>query len=326
VARIPSPGPRLDVRDLQVVLALASSGSTAGASSFLHLTQSAVSRALLLAESKLGARIFERTPRGLRPTPAGERLLRGAGLLIAQLVELEDSAREPDAPPRRVRLVCECYTAYRWLPSALTRLRGRLPRLDVTLAIEHTRDPVAALVANEVDVALLTTSPVRDGVRERPFFSDEIVFVVGSTHPLAARPSITPHDLRQHPLISGNTPDAEQAWFLRRVFGRTRPTLEFLRLPLTEAIVDAARAGLGIAVLSEWIASFYLAAGGLVVKRLASEALRRPWRIAYRRDATEVARQLASAIEGAAPRLEAAASAPPGAVVARRRASPVRVR
>jgi LysR family transcriptional regulator for metE and metH len=270
----------------------------------MHLTQSAVSRALLLAESKLGARIFERTPRGLSPTPAGERLLRGAGLVIAQLVELEESVREPTAGPVRVRLVCECYTAYRWLPSALTRLRGRLPQLDVTLAIDHTRDPVTALVAGEVDVALLTTSPVRGGVRERPFFNDEIVFVVGTTHPLAGRPSIAPQDLRQHPLITGNTPDAEQAWFMRRVFGRTRPTLEFLRLPLTEAIVDAARAGLGIAVLSEWIASSYLAAGGLVVKRLASEPLRRPWRIAYRRDAADVARQLASAIQGVAPRLE----------------------
>jgi LysR family transcriptional regulator for metE and metH len=309
------------VKDLQVVLALASSGSTAGASSALHLTQSAVSRALLLAESKLGVRIFDRTARGLTPTPEGERLLRGAGLVIAQLVELEDSARQPAARPLRVRLVCECYTAYRWLPSALTRLRGRLPRLDVTLAIDHTRDPVAALIADDVDVALLTTSPVREGLLERPLFSDEIVFVVGSTHPLAAQTSITPNDLRRHPLIAGNTPEAEQAWFMRRVFGRTRPTLEFLRLPLTEAIADAARAGLGIAVLSEWIASSYVAAGGLVVKRLASEPLRRPWRMAYRRNAKDVAGQLAAAIQGEAPHLERATSTPSETAVTRPRAS-----
>jgi len=304
VARIPSSGPRLDVRDLQIVLALASSGSTAGASSALHLTQSAVSRALLLAESKLGLRIFERTSRGLTPTPAGERLLRGAGLIIAQLVELEESTREPAVRPLRVRVVCECYTAYRWLPSALTQLRDRLSNLDVALAIDHTQDPVAAPAAGEVEIAPLTTSPLRAGLRERPLFSDEIVFVVGSTHPLAGRTSLTPQDLTRHPIISGNTPEAEQAWFNRRVFGRSVPSLEFLRLPLTEAIVDAARAGLGIAVLSEWVASSYVAAGGLVVKRLASEPLRRPWRIAYRRDATEAARQLGAVLAGAAPRLE----------------------
>jgi LysR family transcriptional regulator for metE and metH len=304
VARISPTGPRLDVRDLQIVLAVASAGSTAGASSVLHLTQSAVSRALLLAEDRLGARVFERSPRGLTPTREGERLLRGAGLVLAQLVELEESVREPEVKLVQVRLVCECYTAYRWLPSTLKELRRRLPSLEVTLAVDHTNDPVSALAAGEVDVALLTTSPVRDGLRERPLFSDEIVFVVATSHPLAARSSITLHDLRKHPLITGNTPAAEQAWFMRRVFGRMRPTLEFLRLPLTEAIVDATRAGLGIAVLSEWIAGAYVASGGLVVKRLASEPLRRPWRIAYRREAAEAARQLTTAIQGAAPHLD----------------------
>jgi len=206
----------------------------------------------------------------------------------AQLVDLEESVREPEVEPMQVRLVCECYTAYRWLPSTLTELRRRLPRLEVTLAVDHTRDPV--------------------GLRERPLFSDEIVFVVATSHPLASRASVTPHDLRKYPLITGNTPAAEQAWFMRRVFGRMRPTLEFLRLPSTEAIVDATRAGLGIAVLSEWIAGAYVASGGLVVRRLASEPLRRPWRIAYRREAAEAARRLTTAIQGAAPHLESETS------------------
>lgn len=296
------------MRDLQIVLALASSGSTAGASSTLRLTQSAVSRALLLAETKLGVRIFERTSRGLTPTSAGERLLRGAGLVIAQLVDLEESTLGPEVRPLRVRLVCECYTAYRWLPSALTQLRDRLPRLEVALAVDHTQDPVAALAAGDVEIALLTTSPIRQGLLEQPLFSDEIVFVVGATHTLAGRASLAPQDLTRHPIITGNTPKAEQTWFYRRVFGRSVPRLEFLRLPLTEAIVDAARAGLGIAVLSEWVASTYVATGGLIVKRLASEPLRRPWRIAYRRDATEVAGQLRAVLQGAAPHMEAIAA------------------
>jgi LysR family transcriptional regulator, regulator for metE and metH len=326
VARISPPGPRLDIRDLQIVLAVASAGSTSGASSVLHLTQSAVSRALLLAEEKLGARIFERSPRGLNPTPEGERLLRGAGLVLAQLVELEESVKEPEVRPVHLRLVCECYTAYRWLPSTLTELRRRVPRLKVTLAIDHTSDPVSALATGKVDVALLTTSPVRDGLRERPLFSDEIVFVVAASHPLASRATITPHDLRKYPLITGNTPAAEQSWFMRRVYGRMRPTLEFLRLPLTEAIVDATRAGLGIAVLSEWIAGAYVASGGLVVKRLASEPLRRPWRIAYRREATEAARQLTTAIQGVAPRLDGERSTVSPMSVVRLAARSARVR
>jgi LysR family transcriptional regulator for metE and metH len=309
VQRIPASGPRLDVRDLQVVLALASAGSTSGAGAALHLTQSAVSRALLLAEDKLGARIFDRTARGLVPTPAGERLLQGAGPVLAALAELEDAVLAPAQAPARIRVVCECYTAYRWVPSALTRMRERLPNLEVTLAVDATADPVSALLAGEVDVALLTTSPVRGGMKERPLFADEIVFVVSPSHPLASRPAITPKDLRDHPIITSHAPPAEREWFLTRVFGKRRPPLRFLPFPLTEAIVDAARAGMGVAVLSEWIASTYLGHGDLVAKRFAPEPLRRPWRIAFHPDAAESATRLAGALQGSAPRVYAATPA-----------------
>ena len=285
-----------------MVLALASAGSTAGASAALHLTQSAVSRALLVTEEKLDTKLFERTARGLTPTAAGERLLAGAGGVLAQLVALEDATCAPFTP-QRMRIVCECYTAYRWLPSALTTLHARLPQLEVTLAIEHTADPVTALANGDVDVALLTTGKARGAVREEPLFSDEIVFVVARSHPLASRAAITAQDLCDYPVVCSNTPPAEQAWFEKRVFGRKKPKLELLRLPLTEAIIDAARAGMGIAVLSEWIASTYLDRGDLVAKGLASAPLKRPWRIAYRDDAAPAARRLASALEGLPPRV-----------------------
>jgi LysR family transcriptional regulator for metE and metH len=161
---------------------------------------------------------------------------------------------------------------------------------------------VPALLAGEIDVALLTTSPVPDALEERSLFSDEIVFLVGRSHPLARRKALTPSDLREHALISGNTPPAEARWFRSRVFGRRRPRLRFAHFSLTEAIVDATRAGMGIAVLSEWIASAYLGDHELVAKRLASGPLLRPWRIAFRRDAAKAAHQLHAVLSGAAPR------------------------
>ncbi|HEX3764555.1 MAG TPA: LysR family transcriptional regulator [Kofleriaceae bacterium] len=296
--------PRLEIRDLQIVLAVAAAGSTAKAAGTLHLTQSAVSRALVLAEDKLGVQLFERRARGLSPTAAGQRLIGGAGAVLAQLGQLERHVGGVAAAPAHVRLVCECYTAYRWLPSALTRLRGRLPGLEVTLKTEYSTDPVAALLTREVDVALLTTSPVRGAAHDRPLFADEIVFVVAASHPLASRPSLTPADLRAYPLItSSNAARAEARGFFTKVFGPRVPRLEFLRLPLTEAIIDMARAGHGIAILSEWVASGYLDTGELVVRRLASGPVRRPWRIAFRRDTADAAQLLASALDGSPPRL-----------------------
>jgi len=305
VKRIPEPPrPKLDVRDLEVLLALSRAGSTVRAAATLHVTQSAVSRSLQLAEEKFGQPIFRRVSRGLVPTAAGGRLLTGAVDVLAQWVELEARARAPDDPQLHVRLACECYTAYRWLPSTLATLQQSSQRLTVTLAVEHSRNPVPALLSNMLDVALLTTSKVRAPLLERQLFSDEIVFVLSKAHPLATRAALTSANLAENPLIaSTQTPKPEAEWFNKAVFGRAWVKLEYLRLPLTEAIVDAARAGMGIAVLSEWIAAPYLEGSDVVAKRLAGRPVRRPWRIAFRRDASEAALRLASVLENAAPRV-----------------------
>ncbi len=294
----------LEVRDLQLVAALAESGSTVRAASRLYLTQSAVSRGLLAVEDKLGTKLFQRVARGVVPTPAGQRLVAGAGTVLAQLAELEHHARAGMDGRVTLRVVSECYTAYRWLPSTLAALRPRMGSLDITLAFEHTASPVAALAAGQVDVALLTTGRLARGLIEQPLFSDEIVFLVAVTHALADRAALTLADLRAFPLItSTSTPEAERRWFLSRVFAKAPPRVDFLRFPLTEAIVDAARAGMGIAVMSEWIAKPYLAAGDLVAKRLRGHKLERPWRIAFRREVADPARQFMTALAGAPPRI-----------------------
>jgi len=292
------------VKDLLLVLSLAATGTTQRASERLHLTQSAVSRALAQAETRAGVRLFDRSARGLSATLAGQRLLAGAGVILNQLRDLERSVRDERRAALRVRLVCECYTAYRWLPSALKALASRMPNLEVEIAVEHTRAATEALLHGAVDVALLTTGiiPKRSGLLERPLFSDEVVFLVGTTHALAKEKSLTPGDLRNHALITANTPAAEQSWFLRQTFGRQRPKLRSLRFPVTEAIIDAARAGLGIAVLSEWIATPYLESSDLVLKRLKAGPLLRPWRIAYRPEARDAAETLGTLLVGSAPR------------------------
>lgn len=298
------PRPRLEVRDLQVVLAVAATGSTAAAAPALHLSQPAVSRALLAAEERLGARLFDRTTRGLQPTVAGARLIAGASRLLGELGELERSVRVPAPAPTRLRLVCECYTAYHWLPAVLAELRETTPDLDLRLAVEHTRTPVEALVRGAIDVALLTTGTVDDpAVATHKLFADEIVFLVARDHPLACKPGLTRDDLRAHKLLSGQAPPAETRWFLARVFGRSRLPEKFERFPLTEALVEVARAGLGIAILSEWIAAPHLQRGDLVALRLASGPIARPWRIAWRRSAAGPARRLFAALRNAAPAL-----------------------
>jgi LysR family transcriptional regulator for metE and metH len=296
-----TPAPRLEVKDLRVALALASAGSTSKAAETLHLTQPAVSRALLSLEDKLGARLFERTARGLTVTPAGTRLLTDASRLLVELCDLEQRVRgEP--PKTHVRVVCECYTAYHWLPSALAMLKTSLPHLTVDLAMEHNGDPAGALATGKVDVALLTTATPRGKVEQAELFSDEIVFVMSRTHPLASKKAITKDDLKRTTMLrSTRLPAGEETWFMRAVFGKAKLRLQTEDFPLTEAIVDVARAGRGVAAMSEWIASPHLQSGELVARRLTTGPLMRPWRLAWHKDHRDAALRLGKALAGTAP-------------------------
>jgi LysR family transcriptional regulator for metE and metH len=305
--------PLLEVKDLRVVLALASAGSTKAAASALALTQPAVSRALLLAEEKLGTRLFERTPRGLSPTPAAERFIEGATRLLLELKEIERRAQTKATPPKTIRLVCGCYTAYHWLPSVLASLQKTLPDLRVTIAVEHTVKPIEALLQSKIDVALLTTSIAPDlraakqqgqgqDIAERPLFHDELLFVVGQSHPLAAKKSITPSELRAAKILTFAAPRPEVDWFFRRVFGRTRPRLNVDLLPLTEAALDLARAGMGIAIVSDWVLRPHLGQGDLLPKRLSRGPLLRPWHLAWRSEHEDSALRLLSALQNTMPR------------------------
>lgn len=297
------PSPKLEVRDLRLVLALVEGGTTKGAAGLLHLSQPSVSRALLSLEEWISQRLFERTPDGLLPTAACRAFAERAVDLLDDLGALDRSLREPYIEPSRLNLVCECHTAYHWLPSTLRALRNKLPEVQLALRIEHTDDPTAALREGHVDAALLTSrlQPSRD-LQVRPLFRDEILFVLAASHPLARRRTLSPSDLREHPLFSSPTAAHERRWFMKQVFGRARPKLQLSTFPLTEAVVDFARAGMGIALLTEWIVRPYLARGDLVAKRMTAGPLERSWSLAWRRELGDTGPALLSALKSSNPK------------------------
>src|SRR5580765_3953113 len=101
----------LEVRHLRLVMAVAEEGSVTAASRRLHVTQSALSHQLRDAEEKVGAPLFLRLSKRMVPTPAGERLLQSARMVLG---ELERTSREISGKgdAGMIRLSTECYTCY----------------------------------------------------------------------------------------------------------------------------------------------------------------------------------------------------------------------
>src|SRR6185436_4554686 len=105
----------LEVRHLQLVAAVADTGSLTRAGDRLHLTQSALSHQLRDIESRLGAALFLRVGERLVLTPAGERLLATARDVLDRLDRTEQDIHQMGkALAGMLRLTTECYTCYHW--------------------------------------------------------------------------------------------------------------------------------------------------------------------------------------------------------------------
>ena len=78
-------GGTVSLTHIQSFVAVAEEGHVGRAARRLHLTQPPLSRHILALEDELGARLFERTPRGMRLLPAGETFLQHARRILAQV-------------------------------------------------------------------------------------------------------------------------------------------------------------------------------------------------------------------------------------------------
>ena len=119
----------LEIRHLKLVATVAEEGSVTRAANRLHLTQSALSHQLRDVEDKLGVALFQRTARRMLLTPAGQRLLESAKLVLEELERAETALlHESNQRDGLLRITTECYTCYHWLPSLLQSCGSGFPR------------------------------------------------------------------------------------------------------------------------------------------------------------------------------------------------------
>jgi len=288
----------LEIRDLRLVQAIAAEGSLARASLRLHLTPSALSHHLLALETRLGAQLCERSGRRVRLTAAGSRLAEAGARVLDALAEAREVVCGTEPPKQVVRLATECHTTYYWLPSVLTTYERASPNVEVRLAPDTGQRPVSELLAGQVDVAIVNNRARDRRVRYLPIFRDELVAVVGASHPWTGRPFVSAADFATEHLIHYATTRSELTIFkdvLRPAGVQPRRVSPVL---LTEAILEMVRSGLGVAVLAHWAAAPYVERGQVRVVRITRAGLRRQWFLAVRAAAvaTPAVRHLVDAL------------------------------
>jgi LysR family transcriptional regulator for metE and metH len=279
---------QLESRDLRLVRAIVDGRGVTGAGTLLHLSQSAVSHQLAELERRLGVPLFARVGRRLLATAAGERLVGASRPLLDGLSRLEAELREGTPVRRTLRLATECYTCYHWLPSLLPRFQRLQPDVDVEIVLEATRSPLPPLLDGRLDLALVSAPVSSRALVSVPLFSDEMVLIVASGHRLAKRRFVRPSDVADETLFTHELTAADVARLRRTLLGRGRAAAQWQpkrvrQVPLTEAIIELVRAGLGVSVVGRWAIEPQLRAGGLEALRLGPRGAHRHWSALYRR-------------------------------------------
>jgi DNA-binding transcriptional LysR family regulator len=166
------------------------------------VSQSAISRQILLLEEELGEPLFLRVGRRVRMTSAAESLVQLGQRVFLDVREtvgaITDRTRELRGTLRLSGGMTVCLYVF---PPLLKRLRRVHPHLDVRLTVATAGRSVQEIRAGRVDAGLLTLPVEESDLVTVPVLREELLLVTTPTHPLARRRKVTPRDLDGQPFV-----------------------------------------------------------------------------------------------------------------------------
>lgn len=269
----------MELRHLILVKALAERGTLTAAGKELHLTQPALSRQLRTLEDELGVALFSRMSKRMILTTAGEVFYDSARKILCEVEKARNNLHHiTHGHVGKLRLATGCYTCYHWLPKTLEEFRQVYPGVEITINLSATADPHTALLNGELDLALVNRKMYSPRLKHRPLFEDEDVVIVNTEHRWASREYIMPKDLAEENLYVFDSNLYESNLFKQILVPAGVIPRQVIKLPMTEAMIEMVKAGLGVCVMVRWAASPYLkATGSLVPVRLTRKGIKRTW-------------------------------------------------
>jgi DNA-binding transcriptional LysR family regulator len=179
------------LRFLRYVDEVARAGSIRKAADVLHVTASAVNRRIMDLEEELGAPLFERRPRGVRLTAAGELFVRYIREQTGDVERMKSQIEDLKGLRRgTVRIACSQALALDFLPREIAAYRTKFPLVQFDVKVFDHERAMGALAAYDVDLVLVFRPPFLANFQPLMSLQQRLVALMPSDHPLAARRTI----------------------------------------------------------------------------------------------------------------------------------------
>jgi DNA-binding transcriptional LysR family regulator len=252
-----------DLYELQLFELVASERSFTRAARKAGLTQSAVTRQVAGIENALNARLFDRTTRAVTLTPAGQLLHERAGAILKEVSStIEDVQRGIGAAPRALRLGVSLSIGFSYLPGFLFRFQREAPDVHVSLVQESSRSLLERLDDRDLDVAIVCTGRLPNGVEVAHRFVDEFTVIVPAQPATELKQGLRIQTL--HRAVRGlrwlmierqSTTGAQLHRWLERHHVKIEPAVEVNNFDL---IVNMVSLGLGASIVPHRALPLYL--------------------------------------------------------------------
>jgi DNA-binding transcriptional LysR family regulator len=232
-------------------LAALEHGSLMGAARALGVHQPTVGRHIDELEAQLGVSLFERTGRGLLPSPHALRLAEPARAMATAADQLSRQASGSQAQERgSVRISATQPVACVLLPPLLARMREALPHIQVELVVNNA---VSNLLKREADIALRMVRPDQGSLVSKRVGQVTLGTYAHRDYLRRRGTPRTPADLLAHDIVGEDRQDA-----IRRASAAQglplAPEAFALRTDDLMAYLAAVEAGMGLGFLAHYVA------------------------------------------------------------------------
>lgn len=254
----------MELRQLRYFVGISEAGSLLKASARLHIAQPALGQQVAALEQELGARLFDRSSRGVTLTDAGRIFLEHAKVVLADIERARAAVRESAAAPSGdVAIGLPTTVAQVATVPLLKACREQLPQVRLKLVEAYSGFVHEWLLSGRLDLALLYGDQAEPALAKRPLLDDRLAFISGVRGDQPAPATITLTELAQWPLV---LPGREHG--LRRIIdeacARTGVTLEVIaEIESLPNVKRAVEAGLGHTILPLGAVAEEVAAGRL---------------------------------------------------------------
>ncbi len=259
----------LEDHKMKVFCTVAETKSFSKTSEIVHLTQPAVSLQIQALEEYYETKLFDRTSNSISLSPAGEVLYKYAKYILALYAAAEKEIGKITGHTKgSVTIGASTTIGNHILPSLILSFKKTYPKIKIHVYIENTRKIMDLLNTGTIELGLVEGEMSKYKVTLDPIIQDELFVVVSPQHPWAKRKTISIAELSKEPFIfreegSGTRQVTEKYFSSHGIKMRDVPMN--ITLGSTESIKEAVESGIGVSIISKWVARKEVKYGNLIM-------------------------------------------------------------